>query len=61
MAQEPNDIQRAKARRFLKDLAEAPFMAIVFEEDGETRLYTKGISEEELRTIKLMLGLDEEE
>lgn len=61
MAEEkPAPLHRAKARRFLRKLASSPFVAIVMEDDT-TSIYAKGVSEEDLRTIKEMLGIDEEE
>lgn len=56
----PEDISRAEA--LMSDLAERPFIALVMDEGEGVRIYTKGVSEDELADIQSMLmGSDEEE
>lgn len=45
-----------RAKRFLNDIVEMPFVAIVFD-DEHTQVYTKGLSEESLRKIQAAVEL----
>jgi hypothetical protein len=46
-----SDIEVKRAERFLRSLAAHPFVAFVFDDNGDVHLYTKGINEDDLRTI----------
>lgn len=58
-AQQPDDIEQQQAVRFLRKLAKAPFIAIVFE-DGDPRIYTKGIDAENTRQVQELLDVIEQ-
>lgn len=50
-----------KAEQFLKDLSALPFVALVVDEGGDLKVYTKGVTPEEIAEIKSMIAADEEE
>lgn len=47
------DLERS--RKFLRTLAEDPFIAVVVAEDGEVRVFSKGIEPDHLARIKSVL------
>lgn len=57
----PNAQQQKDADEFLRNLAERPFVALVMDEGEGLKVYTKGVSEEEMRTIQTMLMASDEE
>jgi transcriptional accessory protein Tex/SPT6 len=53
----PN-VASQRAKRFLREVAEVPFIAFVFT-DGQMKVYTKGMNDGQLREIeKLVADLD---
>lgn len=54
------DLTATKAQRFLRLLSEEPFVCVVFTEEGELRLFSKGMDEEQLDRITTMLEASEE-
>lgn len=57
----PNAQQQQDADEFLRNLAERPFVALVMDEGEGLKVYTKGVSPEEMRIIQSMLMESEEE
>lgn len=58
---EKQDIS-AEARRFLEELRDRPFLALVLDGKNGVKLYTKDISAEEIDRVKhSILGYDEED
>lgn len=50
----PTSIPTERARRFLKELAEAPFVALVFSAD-DVRVYSKGLDDETLQQVERLV------
>lgn len=48
-------LDRERARKFLKQLAEDPFVAVVVTETGEVQIFSKGIEPDHLDRIKSVL------
>jgi hypothetical protein len=51
---EPNEIELAKVRRFFRLLRDKPFITLIMDGD-DVHLYSKAISDEEMRTIQAVL------
>lgn len=48
-------LDRERSRKFLRTLAEEPFIALVVSADGELQIFTKGIEEDHLDRIRTVL------
>lgn len=61
MGEPVGQLNSQRARRFLREVAEVPFLAFVFT-DGALKVYTKGMTDDQLRTIEgLVEGLPDDE
>jgi hypothetical protein len=55
---DPEDVislDRERGAKFLKKLAEEPFIALVVSSEGELQIFTKGIEEDHLARIRTVL------
>jgi hypothetical protein len=55
VANDPTSLPRRAAHRFLDDLAEAPFIALVLS-DGDVRVYTKGLDDETMEQVASLIA-----
>ncbi len=63
-SEKPREVASLNARkaiRFLQHLSDAPFVALVFQDDGSLRVYVKDITEDQMRIIDSVLQQINEE
>jgi hypothetical protein len=58
---EPALLSVEKARRFLRQLEEDPFIALVVTDEGEVRIFSKGIEDDHLARIRDVLRTIQQE
>lgn len=54
MSDTPRSLPTERAQRFLRDLADAPFVALVFSAD-DVRVYSKGLDDETLKQVERLV------
>jgi hypothetical protein len=50
--EEPSRLGAQRAKRLLRDLADQPFIALVMPDDGDTKIYVKGVSPDKMLRIQ---------
>lgn len=50
--EEPSRLAARRAKNLLRDLADAPFIALVFPDDQDVKVYVKGVSPEKMERIQ---------
>lgn len=53
--EEPHRLSDAQAKRFLRSLAEKPFVALVLDDDETLHIYAKGVDDGTLARIRDLL------
>lgn len=59
-AAEPANIEKERSKRFLRKLADHPFIAVVVLDDGKVEMFHKGIELEHVERIREALDNIEE-
>lgn len=52
---EPTRLREQRVKHMLRDLADAPFVALVIPEDGDVKVYVKGVPPEKLSRIQALI------
>lgn len=50
--EQPSRLGAQRAKRLLRDLADEPFIALVFPGDGDAKIYVKGVSPDKMVKIQ---------